>query len=129
MSGGAAPRSQSSLVRHRKLTYVDPVGVRDTGTIASWIGPDFSGLDDDWATNDKTYRIAPVSAQGIMMLVVKNADRTLDITLTGALDQTFTFRVSTIPDPGPRGLHVALKWDLGQVKLYLSEKHVDTANA
>ena len=119
-----------SLVRHRKLTYLDPVGVRDTGTIESWIGPDFTPrLDDDWATNDKTYRIAPVSSQGIMMSVVKNADRTLDITLTGALDQTFTFRVSTIPDPGPRGLHVALKWDLGQVKLYLSEKHVDTANA
>ena len=86
-------------------------------------------LDADWATNDKKYRIAPVSVKGITLSVVKNADRTLDVTLTGALNQEFTFRVSPIPDTGPQGLHVGLTWGDGQVKLYLSGKLVDTADA
>jgi len=78
-----------------------------------------------WSTNSSGYNFDIARGEDISVATTKHPDKTLEIKITGPYDKTFTFR-NPIPVCDERGLHVAITWKEGTVKLYLNGQLVET---
>lgn len=80
----------------------------------------------DWQVNSNRYRFGPFSAHGIIVGVVKNPNRSLEISTSGPLYRTTVFKpvvqlsITTQPD-----LHVGITWKYPKIKLYLNGQFND----
>jgi len=82
----------------------------------------------DWQVNSNSYKFGPFSAHGITVGVIKNPDRSLQISLSGALYTTTVFNCQI---PGLRtkpDLHIGITWKYPKVTLYLNGQRFDEAN-
>lgn len=108
---------------------VDVMGLENAGTIMYWVVPPEPG----WDTDDRLYKFQLPTAKsqdGVRLDAQKLPDRTFRIWVLGAAGVLTHFRV---PLPalqhspgGGLGLHVAVTWERGEVKLYLNSELVET---
>ena len=96
------------------------MGLQDEGTVEFFL----EHPDTDWPTNTNTYNFQTLSSQGITVMAVKRADKTLKLSVAGPLGQSFHYE-GAVPRIGKKGLHVAISWSQLQITIYLAGKLVE----
>jgi hypothetical protein len=81
----------------------------------------------DWVTNPYGYNFGTVKLQEIVIEVVKQPDKQLEISVTGPFDSAFVFS-SPIPHCKDNACLVAVTWSNCNVHLYLNGKREATKN-
>jgi hypothetical protein len=97
------------------------MGVQDEGTITFWLRHQHA----DWATNGHRYDLGRTYRSGVFVEAVKQPDRTIELSVSGPLGETFDMR-SPIPPCDARGLFVAITWQGTKADLYLNGEHAQT---
>jgi len=96
------------------------MGLQDEGTVAFFL----EHPDADWPTNTDTYNFPTFSRQGITVMAVKRADKTLKLGVAGPLGQSFHYE-GAVPRIDEKGLHVEISWSQLQITIYLAGKLVE----
>ena len=89
--------------------------IHELGSITFWLRHEHT----DWFENQNRYNFGSVSNGGIQATAIKHPDKTIQIDITGAMNQDFTFHTPA-PHCGPEGMHVAITWGNLEIKLYLN---------
>jgi hypothetical protein len=77
----------------------------------------------DWSTDDHTYLLGEVLKEGLSLRATKHADRMLELTLSGPLGKTLTWRG---PQPPCRELKLGFAWEDVEMKLFVNGKLIKT---
>ena len=98
------------------------------GFIQTWL----QHRDADWPTNDTAYTFGPFRDRGFEWGVVKHADGTVDVSVSGPFNQTFNVSgIESIPPspgaekPGKR-VNLMLEWKEGVLRVRLNMVAVGT---
>ena len=92
------------------------------GIATFWLQAD----DADWGTDSNTYPFPPrTPVEGVSIECTKHPNRTLEIFINGLLDGELTY-TGPVPRPEPKGVFLAVTWDMREVVLYLNDRRVRT---
>lgn len=101
--------------------------IQNEGSLVFTLTPG-PNMPSDWPSDSGQYTFPPFSSHGITVQCIKDADRTFQVEVQGALGQPFVFRAPLL-ETDPQGLHIAITWKRPEIKLYLNGKPVRTLRA
>jgi hypothetical protein len=87
------------------------------------LGVTFIPDQKDWSTDDRTYLLGEVSKEGLSLRATKHTDHMLELTLSGPLGKTLTWRG---PQPPCRKLKLGFAWEDDEIKLFMNGRLLET---